>query len=40
VICRYQGKDPEISAGLSYSLYTVGSYQVLELKTGTGTIRW
>lgn len=40
VILRYQGKDPEISAGLAYSLYTVGAYQVLELKTGTGTIRW
>lgn len=40
VMCRYQGKDPEVSAGLSYRLTTVGAYQLLELLNGTGTIRW
>lgn len=40
VILRYRGKDPVVSAGLSYSLYTVGANQVLELKGGSGTITW
>jgi len=40
VILRYQGVDPTVSAGLSYSVSTVGTNQVMVITAGTGTITW
>ena len=40
VILRYQGVDPTVSAGLSYSVSTVGANQVMVITAGTGTITW
>lgn len=40
VILRYKGVDPTVSAGLSYTLDTVGANQVMIIKNGSGTITW
>lgn len=40
VIIRFQGVEPDIDAGLGYSINTVGANTVIVFSSGTGNISW
>jgi len=40
VILRFEGKQPSISAGLSYSIVKDGTANVIQFTSGTGTVTW
>lgn len=40
VILRFQGGEPEIDAGLGYSITTVGANTVIRFTSGSGYIEW
>lgn len=40
VILRFEGKQPSVSAGLTYSIFKDGTNTVMQFTAGTGTVTW
>jgi hypothetical protein len=39
-VVRFVGRDPSVSAGLTYTTATSGNTRIFTFKSGSGTITW